>query len=52
MSEVRTLPLPDGLDGLRLDVALSRLLGMSRTTLIKRLESYGYVRPRKGQDDD
>lgn len=27
----RTLPLPDGLDGLRLDVALSRLLGLSRT---------------------
>ncbi|TAM82335.1 MAG: RluA family pseudouridine synthase [Jatrophihabitans sp.] len=25
------LPVPDGLDGLRLDVALSRLLGLSRT---------------------
>ena len=32
MSEVRTLPLPDGLDGLRLDVALSRLFGFSRTS--------------------
>jgi len=32
MSEHRTLPLPDGLDGLRLDVALSRLFGLSRTT--------------------
>jgi 23S rRNA pseudouridine1911/1915/1917 synthase len=27
----RLLPVPDGLDGLRLDVALSRLLGLSRT---------------------
>ena len=32
MSDVRTLPLPDGLDGLRLDVALSRLFGLSRTS--------------------
>ena len=28
----RALPLPEGLDGLRLDVALSRLFGFSRTT--------------------
>jgi 23S rRNA pseudouridine1911/1915/1917 synthase len=28
----RSLPLPDGLDGLRLDVAVSRLFGVSRTT--------------------
>ena len=27
----RLLPVPDGLDGLRLDVAISRLLGLSRT---------------------
>jgi len=32
VSDVRTLPLPDGLDGLRLDVALSRLFGFSRTS--------------------
>ena len=32
MSDVRTLPLPDGLDGLRLDVALARLFGLSRTS--------------------
>ena len=31
MSTTRSLPLPDGLAGLRLDVALSRLLGLSRT---------------------
>ena len=31
MSPTRLLPVPDGLDGLRLDVALSRLLGFSRT---------------------
>jgi 23S rRNA pseudouridine1911/1915/1917 synthase len=32
VSETRLLPVPDGLDGLRLDVALARLLGFSRTT--------------------
>ena len=31
MSESRLLPVPDGLDGLRLDVALARLFGFSRT---------------------
>ena len=29
---MRALPVPDGLDGLRLDVAVSRLFGLSRTT--------------------
>ncbi|WP_292833238.1 RluA family pseudouridine synthase [Microbacterium sp.] len=28
---VRTLPVPDGLDGLRVDVALAKMLGFSRT---------------------
>lgn len=32
MSETRLLPVPEGLDGLRLDVALARLFGWSRTT--------------------
>jgi 23S rRNA pseudouridine1911/1915/1917 synthase len=32
MSDTRALPLPDGLDGLRLDVALSRLFGLSRSS--------------------
>jgi 23S rRNA pseudouridine1911/1915/1917 synthase len=32
VSAPRSLPLPDGLDGLRLDVAVSRLFGLSRTT--------------------
>jgi len=32
MAETRLLPVPDGLDGLRLDVALARLFGFSRTT--------------------
>src|SRR5439155_23847077 len=27
----RSLPVPDGLDGLRLDVAVARLFGLSRT---------------------
>ena len=31
MSEVRTLVIPDGLDGERLDSAISRMLGFSRT---------------------
>jgi 23S rRNA pseudouridine1911/1915/1917 synthase len=31
MPDTRVLPVPDGLDGLRLDVALSRLFGLSRT---------------------
>jgi 23S rRNA pseudouridine1911/1915/1917 synthase len=32
VTELRRVPLPEGLDGLRLDVALSRLFGLSRTT--------------------
>ncbi|MDT4925307.1 MAG: rRNA synthase [Pseudonocardiales bacterium] len=31
MSDTRLLPVPDGLDGLRLDVAIARLFGFSRT---------------------
>ena len=31
MTDHRTLPVPDGLDGERLDAALSRLFGFSRT---------------------
>jgi 23S rRNA pseudouridine1911/1915/1917 synthase len=31
VSDRRTLPVPEGLEGLRLDAALSRLLGLSRT---------------------
>ena len=31
MTDLRMLPVPDGLDGVRLDVALSRLFGLSRT---------------------
>ena len=32
MSDTRLLPVPDGLDGLRVDVALARLFGISRTS--------------------
>ena len=35
----RSLPVPDGLDGLRLDVALSRLLGLSRTAAAELVDS-------------
>lgn len=33
MSEVRTFPVPDGLDGMRVDAGVSRLLGISRTAV-------------------
>ncbi|MFX0575026.1 RluA family pseudouridine synthase [Nocardia nepalensis] len=33
MRETRTMPVPDGLDGMRVDAGLSRLLGLSRTTV-------------------
>lgn len=39
MSAARRVPLPDGLDGLRLDVALSRLFGLSRTSAVELVES-------------
>jgi 23S rRNA pseudouridine1911/1915/1917 synthase len=35
----RALPVPDGLDGLRLDVAIARLFGLSRTTAAEIVES-------------
>ena len=31
MSDLRTLPVPDGLDGMRVDAGLAKLLGLSRT---------------------
>jgi 23S rRNA pseudouridine1911/1915/1917 synthase len=37
------LPLPDGLDGLRLDVALSRLLGLSRSAAAELIEAGGVL---------
>jgi 23S rRNA pseudouridine1911/1915/1917 synthase len=33
MSEIRTLPVPDGLDGMRVDTGLARLLGLSRAAV-------------------
>lgn len=33
MSDLRQLPVPDGLDGMRVDAGLSRLLGLSRTVV-------------------
>jgi 23S rRNA pseudouridine1911/1915/1917 synthase len=40
---LRTLPVPDGLDGMRLDAGLSRMLGMSRT-VVATLAEDGAVR--------
>ena len=48
---LRTLPVPDGLDGMRLDAGLSRMLGLSRT-VVAELASDGAVRldgARRGQ---
>lgn len=39
MSEVRRLPVPDGLVGLRADAGLARLLGISRTKLAVMLDA-------------
>jgi 23S rRNA pseudouridine1911/1915/1917 synthase len=33
VSDTRQLPVPDGLDGMRVDAGLSRLLGLSRTVV-------------------
>ena len=34
MGDTRQLPVPDGLDGMRVDAGLSRLLGLSRTVVV------------------
>jgi 23S rRNA pseudouridine1911/1915/1917 synthase len=39
VSEHRALPVPDGLDGVRLDQAIARLFGLSRTTAAALVES-------------
>jgi len=38
-AQSRALPVPDGLDGLRLDVAVSRLFGLSRTAAVGLLDT-------------
>lgn len=54
MTETRLLPVPDGLDGLRLDVAISRLLGFSRTAAAElvdagRVQVDGAAQPRSAR---
>jgi 23S rRNA pseudouridine1911/1915/1917 synthase len=39
MTDVRLLPVPDGLDGLRLDVAIARLFGFSRTAAAELIDA-------------
>ena len=39
MSSTRSLPVPDGLDGMRLDQAVSRLFGLSRTAAATLVEA-------------
>ena len=41
MAERRTIPVPDGLDGLRLDAALARMFGFSRTTAATLVDAGG-----------
>jgi 23S rRNA pseudouridine1911/1915/1917 synthase len=43
MSARRSLPVPDGLDGLRLDAAVARLFGLSRTAAAALVEEGGVV---------
>jgi 23S rRNA pseudouridine1911/1915/1917 synthase len=40
---LRTLPVPEGLDGMRVDAGLAKLLGLSRTAVAELAES-GEVR--------
>jgi 23S rRNA pseudouridine1911/1915/1917 synthase len=54
MGEHRALPVPDGLDGVRLDQAIARLFGLSRTTAAALVESGdvaidGEVKPKSGK---
>ena len=39
VTQRRSLPVPEGLDGMRLDAALSRLFGLSRRTAAELVES-------------
>ena len=39
MTQRRSLPVPEGLDGLRLDAALARLFGLSRSIAVEIIES-------------
>jgi 23S rRNA pseudouridine1911/1915/1917 synthase len=41
VTDRRSLPVPEGLDGLRLDAALSRLFGLSRTSAVAIIEQGG-----------
>ncbi len=41
VTDHRSLPVPEGLDGLRLDAALSRLFGLSRTAAVTVIEAGG-----------
>jgi 23S rRNA pseudouridine1911/1915/1917 synthase len=43
VTERRSLPVPEGLEGLRLDAALSRLLGLSRTAAADLIVSGGVL---------
>lgn len=44
MPDQRTLPVPDGLDGMRVDAGLSRMLGLSRTVVAGLVEDGAVLR--------
>ena len=53
MTERRTLPVPEGLDGLRVDTAIARLFGLSRNAAADIVDNGGALVdgvPRKGSD--
>ncbi len=43
MPEVRRLPVPDGLAGMRVDAGLAKLLGMSRTSVAAMIDAGGVL---------
>ena len=50
MAERRAVPVPDGLDGLRLDAALARMFGFSRTTAATLVDTGGVTVDGRARD--
>jgi 23S rRNA pseudouridine1911/1915/1917 synthase len=50
VAERRTVPVPDGLDGLRLDAALARMFGFSRTTAATLVDTGGVTVDGRARD--
>jgi 23S rRNA pseudouridine1911/1915/1917 synthase len=50
VSDQRALPVPEGLDGMRVDAAIARLLGLSRSVAAAICEEGGVTLDGRGQD--